>query len=58
MEVSGMNWRKSSYSGNGGGSCVEVADDSGIVVVRDTTNRDGGSLTFSGLAWSRFVKGL
>jgi hypothetical protein len=53
-----MNWRKSSYSGNGGGSCVEVADDSGIVVVRDTTNRDGGSLTFSGLAWSRFVTGL
>jgi len=58
MEVSGMNWRKSSYSGNGGGECVEVADDSGTVVVRDTTDRDGGSLTFSGLAWSRFVTGL
>jgi len=58
MEGTIMNWRKSTFSENGGVSCVEVADDSGTVMVRDTTNRDGGSLEFSVVAWSRFIKGL
>jgi hypothetical protein len=31
-------WRKSSYSGNGGGNCVEVADSlAGVVLVRVTS---------------------
>jgi hypothetical protein len=25
MEIIGQGWRKSSYSGNGGGTCVEVS---------------------------------
>ena len=29
-------WRKSSYSGGSGGDCVEVRDDTGRVLVRDT----------------------
>jgi hypothetical protein len=53
-----MDWRKSTFSENGGESCVEVADDAGIVKVRDTTNRDGGTLEFSAAAWERFTKGL
>jgi len=49
------NWRKSSKSGSNG-ACVEVADyGSGTVMVRDTTNRDGGTLAFSGAAWSTFL---
>lgn len=36
-----MDWRKSSYSGANGGNCVEVADDARVVLVRDTTDRDG-----------------
>ena len=37
-----------------GGQCVEVASDD-IVMVRDTTNRDGGTLAFSVAAWERFL---
>jgi hypothetical protein len=40
-------WRKSSYSGGNGGACVETASGRGVVLVRDTTNRDGGTLTFN-----------
>jgi Domain of unknown function (DUF397) len=49
-----MDWRKSSYSG-AQGSCVELASDSGAILVRDTTNRDGGTLGFTAEAWTRFL---
>jgi len=48
------DWRKSSYSGANGGSCVEVATAAGVAV-RDTTNRAGGTLTFTTEAWSAFL---
>jgi len=51
MEV---NWRKSSYSNNTGGACVEVASDD-AVLVRDTTDRGGSTLSLSSSAWSRFL---
>jgi hypothetical protein len=50
-----MDWRKSSYSGANGGSCVETASGDGVVLVRDTTNRDGGTLAVSAQAWAAFV---
>jgi hypothetical protein len=53
-----MDWRKSSYSGNGGQACIETASEAGTVMVRDTTDRDGGTLSFSASAWERFVKSL
>lgn len=56
MEELDARWRKSSYSDNGG-NCVEVAT-SGSVLVRDTANRDGGTLTFSASAWERFTASL
>ena len=34
--MEGMNWRKSSYSGNSGGNCTEVATVPGAVLVRDS----------------------
>jgi hypothetical protein len=35
--VDDLHWRKSSYSGNGGASCVEVASNlPGMVAVRDS----------------------
>ena len=56
MERADMSdWRKSSYSGNGGGSCVETASASGVVLVRDTTDRDGGTLKFDAGAWMTFL---
>jgi Domain of unknown function (DUF397) len=50
-------WRKASYSNGGESACVEVAS-AGSVLVRDTTNRDGGTLTFSAEAWERFTASL
>jgi Domain of unknown function (DUF397) len=47
-------WRKSSYSGGANNQCVEVATD-GAVLVRDTTDRDGGTLTVTASAWSKFT---
>ncbi len=56
MDLTGAQWRKSTKSGNNGGSCVEVADNlPGRVLVRDTKDRDGGTLTFSPEAWAGFV---
>jgi hypothetical protein len=49
-----MDWRKSSFSGQNG-SCLETASNSGVVLVRDTTNRDGGTLAFSAQAWKAFA---
>ena len=41
-----LNWRKASYSASNGG-CVEVADHSNRVLVRDTQDRTGPVLRFS-----------
>jgi hypothetical protein len=56
MDVTGARWRKSSRSGGNGGSCVEVADNlPGRVLVRDTKDRDGGTLVFAPEQWRAFV---
>jgi len=34
-------WRKSTYSDGNGGDCVELTSDTGIILVRDTTNLAG-----------------
>lgn len=47
-------WRKSTYSGSNGGDCVEVAS-AGPVLVRDTKNPEGGTLTFTADAWQAFT---
>lgn len=48
------DWRKSTYSDASGGQCVEV-DSDGVVMVRDTANRGGGTLVFSSAAWAQFL---
>ncbi|MDG4831244.1 DUF397 domain-containing protein [Solwaraspora sp. WMMD1047] len=56
MDLTGARWRKSTRSSNNGGSCVEVADNlPGVILVRDTKDRDGGTLTFGPDAWRAFV---
>lgn len=52
------DWRKSTYSDGSGGNCVETASDGGAILVRDTTNRVGGTLEFSVSAWQAFTAGL
>ncbi|MBE1485560.1 DUF397 domain-containing protein [Plantactinospora soyae] len=55
MKTSEPRWRTSTRS-NGTGVCVEVADNlRGRVLVRDTKDRDGGTLTFGPAAWQAFV---
>ncbi|MGD0241611.1 MAG: DUF397 domain-containing protein [Streptosporangiaceae bacterium] len=54
MEGADVNWRKSSYSGNGGGECVEVGQ-ADCVLVRDTQDLTGPVLAFSAAAWERFA---
>jgi hypothetical protein len=53
-----MEWRKSSFSCSNGGACVEVADSARVVLVRDTTNRDGVTLSVPSTAWETFLATL
>ncbi|GAB3942980.1 DUF397 domain-containing protein [Micromonospora vulcania] len=56
MDQPDARWRKSTRSGTSGGNCVEVADNlTGVVLVRDTKDRDGGTLSFSPASWRGFV---
>jgi len=50
-------WRTSSRSGSNG-QCVEVKTDGKTVYVRDTKNRNGGTLTFTTEEWSAFTGGV
>jgi hypothetical protein len=52
-------WVKSSYSGNGGGDCVEVARNlPRIVAVRDSKDPDGPVLLVSRDEWASFITRL
>ena len=52
------DWRKSSYSNGQGGDCVETASGDGLVMVRDTTNRQGFTLEVPAEAWAAFTASL
>jgi Domain of unknown function (DUF397) len=49
------NWRKSSYSGDNGGACVEVASSAEVVLVRDSTDHGGPVVAFTTNAWLAFT---
>jgi hypothetical protein len=51
-------WRKSSYSGTSGNSCVETAGGVGVILVRDTTDREGLTLSVPVSAWAKFTDSL
>ena len=40
MDVTGVAWRTSSYSGDNGGTCVEVGTIGRAVAVRDSNHPD------------------
>ena len=49
-------WRKSSYSNNGGGTCVEAGHIPGAVLIRDTTQHGRGPvLRVSAETWRAFT---
>ena len=49
-----MNWRTSTRS-TGNGECVEAASTKGTILVRDTKDRHGRTLTVSATAWTKFT---
>ncbi|MFE2409822.1 DUF397 domain-containing protein [Kitasatospora sp. NPDC059408] len=48
-------WRKSSYSNNDGGTCIEH-DDAHPGRVRDSKDPEGPRLRFAPDAWAAFVR--
>ena len=52
------DWRKSSYSDGNGGACVETASGNGAILVRDTTDRDGATLSIPADTWRRFIAAM
>lgn len=57
-DLTGVVWRKASYSNTQGGNCVEVADlADGGRAVRDSKNPSGPSLIFTASEWAAFIAG-
>ncbi|WP_129287174.1 DUF397 domain-containing protein [Streptomyces sp. GZWMJZ-114] len=60
--LAGLNWFRSSYSDNNGGSCVEIAADlvasHGLVPVRDSKCATGPVLAVTSSAFAGFVAGV
>lgn len=53
---SALSWRKSTFSGNNGGSCLEAGSVPGAVLVRDTKQHGRGLvLQFTPDAWRKFA---
>ncbi|MBP0449911.1 DUF397 domain-containing protein [Kitasatospora sp. RG8] len=58
-ELNMVIWRKSSYSADHGGECVEVAPGfPDLVPVRDSKDPDGPTLVFPAASWQAFVAGV
>ncbi|MFF3849499.1 DUF397 domain-containing protein [Streptomyces sp. NPDC002328] len=54
-EPTPLAWFKSSYSGNEGGECLEVASTPGTIHIRDSKAPAHAQLAFSPTEWSAFV---
>ncbi len=50
-----ITWRKSSYSGNSGGQCIEVGSAARVIAVRDSKDPSGAVLAFGPQDWQRFT---
>jgi hypothetical protein len=55
MSGTALQWFKSSYSGDEGGDCVEVATQPAAIHVRDSKNPAGPQLAVAPDAWAAFV---
>ena len=58
MDLTGAAWRKSSYSGNDGGNCVELASLPAAIAVRDSRDPHGPVLLFTTESWQAFMADL
>ncbi|MEU1485927.1 DUF397 domain-containing protein [Streptomyces sp. NPDC005752] len=50
-----LEWFKSSYSGDEGGACLEIATHPTAVHIRDSKNPEGPTFTVAPTAWSAFA---
>ncbi|MFJ7180129.1 DUF397 domain-containing protein [Streptomyces massasporeus] len=57
LDAAALNgWRKSTYRGSEGGSCIEVLDGYPTgVPVRDSKDPQGPALVFPSTGWASFV---
>ncbi|MEV7979502.1 DUF397 domain-containing protein [Streptomyces sp. NPDC086519] len=51
-----LTWRRSSYSSEEGGECVELAASPGTVHVRDSKDTTRAPLAIEPTAWTAFVE--
>jgi Domain of unknown function (DUF397) len=71
MDLSVAQWRKSSFSGDNGGNCVEIAEleqvihgpdhkagHGRLIAVRDSKDPDGPKLFFTLAEWTAFLQGV
>ena len=59
IDIDRAAWRKSTYSGDNGGGCVEVARNlPGVVAVRDSKDPEGPKLAFAPDEWRAFTAGI
>jgi hypothetical protein len=62
LDLTAVEWVRSSYSDGSGGQCVEFsrtfAQTHGAVPVRDSKNPQGPALIFPSGGWSLFVSAL
>ncbi len=56
MIVTGVAWRKSSYSGDNGGACIEVGAIGPAIAVRDSKHPDGPHLALPAATWQAFTE--
>ncbi|AUS79739.1 DUF397 domain-containing protein [Actinoalloteichus sp. AHMU CJ021] len=53
-----MSWRTSSRTNANGGTCVEIGRAANVVGIRDTKNRDGGTLHLDTTTFTTFLDAL
>lgn len=65
MDLTGAVWRKSSYGGEDGGGCIEIAFVPGskegsdhVIAMRDGSKPDGPALIFTPDEWQAFTAGV
>jgi Domain of unknown function (DUF397) len=65
MDLTHATWRKSSFSGGNGGTCVEIAVLPGskegsdhVIALRDSKKPEGPVLIFTPDEWTAFTAGV
>lgn len=59
MDDTALAWRKSTFSNDNGGGCVEFAQlPDGGVAIRDTKDRTRPALHYTAAEWTAFLAGV